>query len=89
MVKDKETRASAQGASKAGKGSKYNKTSETNEYAGKITHKIFRGASVYYDVTIGDNTTVQVRSTQSKLKVGQNLKVTIAKQDALIVQGAS
>tara|TARA_B100000029_G_scaffold439939_1_gene456821 strand:- start:170 stop:1306 length:1137 start_codon:yes stop_codon:yes gene_type:complete len=76
-------------ASKAGKGSKYNKTSETNEYAGKITHKIFRGASVYYDVTIGDNTTVQVRSTQSKLKVGQNLKVTIAKQDALIVQGAS
>ena len=76
-------------ASKAGKGSKYNKTSQTNEYSGKITHKIFRGASVYYDVIIGENTTVQVRSSQSKLKVGQNVKVVIAKQDALIVQGAA
>ena len=76
-------------ASKAGKGSKYNKTSQTNEYSGKISHKIFRGASVYYDVIIGENTTVQVRSSQSKLKVGQNVKVVIAKQDALIVQGAA
>lgn len=75
--------------SKAGKGSTYNKTSQTNQYSGKITHKIFRGASVYYDVVMGGNTSVQVRSSQSKLKVGQNVKVSIAKQDALIVQGAT
>jgi ABC-type Fe3+/spermidine/putrescine transport system ATPase subunit len=74
--------------SKAGKGSRYDKTSETNQYSGKITHKIFRGASVYYDVLMS-STTVQIRSSQSKLEVGQNVKVTIAKQDALIVQGAT
>ena len=77
-------------AKKEAKGTvqKYNKTSEVNQYQGKITHRIFRGASVYYDILIGD-TTIQSRSIQSDLNIGQIVDINIAKSDALVVQGAT
>ena len=77
-------------AKKTAKGivQKYNKTSEVNQYQGEITHKIFRGASVYYTILVG-GTSMSARSVQSKMDIGSVVDINIAKKDALVIQGAT
>jgi ABC-type Fe3+/spermidine/putrescine transport system ATPase subunit len=77
-------------AKKTAKGAvqKYNKTSEVNQYQGEITHKIFRGASVYYTILVGD-TSMSARSVQSKMDIGSVVDINIARKDALVIQGAT